>query len=486
MSLLLDKIEKFHETHIVCLGDIMLDIFSYGTVDRISPEAPIPVLHIKQEIETIGGAGNVARNLSSLGANCDAIGIVGTDVAAQKIKDLIEAIKRVDSHLISDPDFETIQKNRFVSNAQQLLRVDRERKNCHLAEHLHQDILRKLEKRLLENSVLILSDYNKGVFTPESLQNIIELAQKKNVPVIVDPKGNDFSIYKGATVLTPNKHELEQAAHQELKTHNDIITFGKKLIKKCALKALLVTLGKEGMLLLTDQKDGVEYLPASAREVFDVSGAGDTVIATFAAALGAGASFQEAMTLANAAGGIVVGKVGTATVHQDELLSKVKENEESCYKSKIVNASQALEKIKAWREQGKTIGFTNGCFDLLHPGHISLISQSKSLCNKLIVALNSDSSIKNIKGEERPIQNETARTTVMASLSDVDLVVLFSEDTPLSLIEEFKPDVLVKGGDYTIDSVVGAKEVNSYGGKVFLADLKEGHGTSLLIEKMKA
>ena len=330
---------------------------------------------------------------------------------------------------------------------------------------------------------MILSDYAKGVFTPRGLQALIKEAKAHNKPVLIDPKGRDYNRYKGATLLTPNHHELMTAMGGASDSDEDLVTAAQQALELYDLSAIIVTRGQHGMTLIKPS-GCIEHLPTKALEVFDVSGAGDTVIATIAIALAAGATHSDATSLANTAAGIVVAKVGTAVVHQQELLEALNEKEIHGYEEKIVSRDRAIELVNMWKRRGQRVTFTNGCFDLLHPGHISLLKQSKARANKLIVGLNTDNSVQRLKGPTRPIQQEIARAFVLSSLECVDLVVLFDEDTPLELIQALKPDVLVKGADYKIEQVIGAPFVQSYGGEIFLVNLVEGQSTTTMISKM--
>ena len=332
-------------------------------------------------------------------------------------------------------------------------------------------------------AVIVLSDYGKGVLTPELMRALIDAGKAQNKPVVVDPKGKDFSRYRGATVMTPNRAELAAATGLPVGTEEEIAAAAKKLIAECALESLLVTRGPDGMSLFA--RDGEPtHLPAEAREVFDVSGAGDTVVAMLAAALAAGVALPDAARLANVAAGIVVGKTGTAVATADEVFTALHTQDLLADENKVAAHDEALARVERWRKDGLVIGFTNGVFDLLHPGHVTLLSQAKAACDRLVVGLNSDASVKRLKGPTRPVQNESARSAVLASLAAVDLVTIFGEDTPLALIEQIRPDVLVKGSDYTIATVVGADVVQRHGGRVILAELLPGHSTTGTIAKL--
>jgi D-beta-D-heptose 7-phosphate kinase/D-beta-D-heptose 1-phosphate adenosyltransferase len=336
-----------------------------------------------------------------------------------------------------------------------------------------------------EQAVVVLSDYDKGVLRDGVAQGVIAAARAAGKPVVVDPKGSDYGRYRGANVLTPNRRELAEATQMPVGTAEEIVAAARRLVGRLDLDALLVTRSQDGMTLV-ERGGAVHHLPTEAREVFDVSGAGDTVIATFAAAVGAGMSYLDAARISNVAAGIVVGKIGTAVVHNVELSRALRAHDLGRGEAKVLPAIAALERVREWRQQGLKVGFTNGCFDLLHPGHVSLMKAARAACDRLVVGLNSDDSVRRLKGESRPVQNEAARATVLASLADVDLVVVFDEDTPISLIEALRPDLLVKGSDYTIDKVVGAAAVQATGGKVLLVDLLPGHSTTATIARLSA
>ncbi len=460
----------------------MLDRFVYGEVERISPEAPIPVLRVRRENAMLGGAGNVVRNLVALGARPHFMAAVGDDHAGRELAGLIGEQKGVDPVLIVEPGRETTIKMRFLAASQQLLRVDRESSGP-LSE-ASRERMRMMAVKLVDDSgAVVLSDYGKGVLTPQLIQAVIDAARGAGKPVLVDPKGADYSVYRHATIVTPNRKELHEATRMPVGTDHEIVAAARHLIDTCDLANVLVTRSQDGMTLVTGG-GAAHHLPAEARDVFDVSGAGDTVIAVMAAAVAAGASLLDAAHLANAAAGIVVGKVGTAVATTDELVEALYHSSLSANEAKLVSLDAAMAQIERWRTQGYRIGFTNGCFDLLHPGHVSLLSQARAACDRLVLGLNSDASVRRLKGAHRPVQDEAARATVLASLASVDLVVLFEEDTPERLIRALRPDVLIKGADYTIDKVVGGDLVLGWGGRVVLADLMPGHSTTATIARM--
>jgi D-beta-D-heptose 7-phosphate kinase/D-beta-D-heptose 1-phosphate adenosyltransferase len=478
---LLDLIGRLEGGHVLCVGDVMLDRFVYGDVDRISPEAPIPVLRVRREEAMLGGAGNVVRNLVALGSQPHFLAVVGDDPAGREVSRLVGDHRTVDPRMVVEPERQTTIKTRFIGGTQQLLRADHETQSG-LSANARDQLLSEARELIQEVAVVVLSDYGKGVLGNGMTQAVIAAARAAGKPTIVDPKGTDYTVYRGATLVTPNRKELHEATGRPVGTDEEVVIAARQLIELCGIEQVLATRSQDGMSLVSATE--AVHLKAEAREVFDVSGAGDTVVATLAAALTAGASLAEASRLANIAAGIVVGKVGTAVAYADDLIAALHHSEVAAAENKFASRHAALEQVARWRHLGKKIGFTNGCFDLLHPGHVSLLDQAKSQCDRLVVGLNSDASVKRLKGETRPVQTETSRATVLASLAAVDLVVIFEEDTPLELIKALKPDVLVKGADYRVDQVVGGDFVISSGGRVFLADLQIGHSTTATIARM--
>ena len=474
-------VSRLARARVLVVGDVMLDHFQYGEVDRISPEAPIPVLRVRREDTMLGGAGNVVRNLRSLEADARFVTVTGKDAAGRNIARLIKKQGVRDAPLI-EVERQTSTKTRYIAGVQQVLRADRETTNP-LGPKIEAKLIKAVASALRTCQAVVLSDYGKGVLSAGATKKIIRLAAKANKTVVVDPKGSDFSRYSGATLITPNRRELAEAVGAEVTSDADVVRAAKRLIKRHRFGAVLVTRSADGMTVVT--ADGsVTDLAAEAREVFDVSGAGDTVVATVAAALAAGTDLNRAAALANAAAGIVVGKVGTASVFAADLIAGLHHRDLTSAEAKVLSQDQVRDRIGQWRRAGLTVGFTNGCFDLLHPGHISLLKQAGRACGRLVVGLNSDASVKSLKGDGRPVQSEAARATVLASLAPVDAVVIFAERTPLKLIKALKPDVLVKGADYDIGSVVGADVVKKYGGTVKLAKLEPGHSTSATIARM--
>jgi D-beta-D-heptose 7-phosphate kinase/D-beta-D-heptose 1-phosphate adenosyltransferase len=481
---LIAQIDRLAGARVLCVGDVMLDRFVYGQVDRISPEAPIPVLSVERELSMLGGAGNVVRNLVALGAEICFLTVVGDDRAGREITSLVGAEERVEPHLLIESKRITTIKTRLVAGSQQLLRTDRETV-APINDAVASDLLRRVGESLADNRVMVLSDYGKGVLRPEITPKLIEAARAAGLKVVVDPKGRDYTRYAGADLLTPNRRELAEATGLPADTDDEVIAAAQALLDSLSVGAVLVTRSHNGMTLVP-RHGSPRHLPAQAREVFDVSGAGDTVVATVSAALAGDVPIEAACTLANVAAGLVVAKIGTATCAAADIVKALEGGETGLDQGKLMSRTQATEQVVAWRQQGLKVGFTNGCFDLLHPGHISLIAQAKAACDRLLVAINSDASVQRLKGAGRPVQNETSRAVVLSSLGDVDAVVVFGEDTPESLIAALTPDVLVKGADYSVDQVVGADIVTSRGGKVLLAKLMPGHSTTGTIAKLSS
>jgi D-beta-D-heptose 7-phosphate kinase/D-beta-D-heptose 1-phosphate adenosyltransferase len=477
---LIPLVERLKQTQVLCVGDLMLDHYIYGRVERISPEAPVPVIHIEREERTLGGAGNVLRNLHALGVATCFISVTGTDPAGREVASMVAALGGAEAHVLAERGRTTTLKTRYIAGTQQLLRADQE-SITPLPDHLRADLVKMVVDTLPHYKVTILSDYAKGVLTRGIAAEIVAAAKAAGSIVIVDPKGHDYSIYRGADVLKPNRPELALATKMPVGTDDEVIAAARTLIAAHGFGALLVSCGKDGMIVV--KAEGVPLkLAAEAREVFDVSGAGDTVISVLAAALGAGASLGDAARLANAAAGIVVGKVGTAVVEPMELEGALL-SRDTIEHIKTLPLSLALDQVGRWRRNGLKVGFTNGCFDLLHPGHVTLLGQARAACDRLIVGINSDDSVKRLKGPQRPVQNQDARAAVLASLAAVDAVVVFDEDTPEALITALRPDLLVKGADYRLDQVVGADIVQAYGGRIMLAPIVPGYSTTTMIAR---
>jgi D-beta-D-heptose 7-phosphate kinase/D-beta-D-heptose 1-phosphate adenosyltransferase len=469
------NLKLLSKSKILVFGDVMLDRYVSGSVDRVSPEAPVPVLKpIKEEIR-LGGAANVALNLSSLGSKVSLIGITGKDSSSKQISNLIKENK-IKNELVHS-SLPTITKLRLLSSKQQLLRVDNEEE---FTKNDWQSAKRRFDKSigLSSSNLLIISDYGKG--TLQDIPALIKKAKKLNKMVLVDPKGNNFSKYKGADIITPNFSEFIGEVGP-VGSEREISSKAKSLIKSLNLGALLVTRGSEGMTLFKKEKNKIDRsnFPTQAKEVFDVSGAGDTVIASLAAALSAGFDISSAVKLANVAAGIVVGKSGTATAYLSEIEPHFSDDDLVFSLGEVKKYSSILKK------NNKKVVFTNGCFDILHAGHVHYLEQAKKMGDELVVGLNSDSSVKALKGKKRPINNLQHRAKVLSSLRCVDKIVSFEDETPIKLIKAIKPDVLVKGGDYKVKDVVGYKDVGSWGGKVKIIPMVPGLSTTNIIKKMK-
>lgn len=480
----ISRLPDFSRCHVIVVGDVMLDVYFMGQVGRISPEAPVPVVHVTKKLSTLGGAGNTALNLAGLGCKITLVGVCGDDEAGRRLKKIM-AEKKIGDRLVALCDHPTTTKTRVIGQGQQLVRLDEENFLSD-QKQVYETLFNHFEKKIESVNAVILSDYGKGVLNQDLCQKIIAHCKKAGLPVIIDPKGNNWRKYKGATCITPNTAELELAGGVDTAGDEDLqIAAAKELRGKTALKNLLLTRGARGMCLI-DSDDRPICIPATAREVFDVSGAGDTVIATLAACVAVGLDFAAAAFVANMAAGIVVGKLGSQAIHLPELDAAFKRYLSGADQSdgKNVTLDAARIQVKAWQAGGQKVVFTNGCFDLLHPGHIHLLNQARQAGDRLVVGLNTDASIKSIKGPSRPIVSEQDRADVLAALGSVDLVILFDEDTPLNLIKSLKPDVLAKGADYTIDQVVGAEVVKAYGGQVRLIPLLKGHSTTSIVNKL--
>ncbi len=480
-SSLAAALDRLAGARVVVVGDAMLDRFIYGEVERISPEAPIPVLRETRATAMAGGAGNVARNIGALGAATDFVSLIGDDEAGRELKAMLAAEPGVTPILEILGGHLTTVKTRYIAGHQQMLRADRERIDG-VPAALQQKIAAGAQHAIAKAGALVLSDYGKGALAPHGATDLIAFARKAGVPVVVDPKGTDFSRYRGATVVTPNRKELQAATGMATGSDEEIIAAARKIISDCGIDYVLATRSADGMSLIGASE--AHHLAAEAREVFDVSGAGDTVVAAVAAGIAAGVPLLEAAKLANVAAGIVVAKVGTAVARRAEILDALHTGDLMRGERKLAELPAALDQVARWRRQGLKVGFTNGCFDLLHPGHVSLLEQSRGACDRLIIGLNSDASVQRLKGPSRPVQSEAARAVMLGSLATVDMVVIFGEDTPLKLIEALRPDVLVKGADYALKDVVGGDLVQSYGGKVVLAELVPGQSTTATISRM--
>ncbi len=465
---------------ILVVGDVMLDKYVWGEVNRISPEAPVPILHVRQRTETPGGAGNVAMNLAGLGVDAMVVGLCGDDEDGHRLEQLL-TLARVKCSLQKTSPAPTISKTRVMSGHQQLLRLDVESKagESGLA---HPGLLSAASELGATADAIILSDYAKGALTPVLCQALIRLAREHGIPIVVDPKGRDFQRYQGATTICPNLQELAQALNEPQGDIRALLTKAQTRLGSWFVDYLTVTMGERGIAVV--RPDSVYAAPAQARKVFDVSGAGDTVVATLAAGLASGMPVETAIRLANLAAGVVVGKVGTAAIQRHELLAELSQDAAAHAEGKILNREQLLAQLAAWRSNGDTIVFTNGCFDLLHLGHVTLLESARREGTRLVVAINSDASVRRLKGVGRPFLGQMERARLLSALAAVDAVVVFDEDTPLEWILAVRPDVLVKGGDYTESNVVGARELAAWQGRVKIVPLVEGCSTSRLVAKM--
>jgi len=481
---IIEQLETARGVRIMIVGDIMLDRFVYGAAERLSPEAPVPVLRFDRESVMPGGAANVARNVSEFGASVELIGLVGRDSARDELKSLIEACPGCRLSAVESHRRRTTVKSRFVADRQQILRVDMEESYPADGEE-QRALIAAVAEAIDAADLVILSDYAKGVLTADVVHAAIELARGRGIPVVVDPKTVDFRRYSGATVVTPNLNELEKAVRRSCPDDETVIQGAAELMEQAELGAVLVTRGGQGMTLVEGEREPL-HLRTTARQVFDVSGAGDTVISVLSVLLAEGLALGDAAFAANLAAGLVVEKLGTASVTREELTVEIRHRHEADWDRKIALIDNAVRKRRRWAAAGEKVVFTNGCFDLLHPGHISLLRQAKAAGDRLVVGLNSDASVARLKGPTRPVQDQDARALVLSALDCVDLVVIFGEDTPIDVIEALRPDILVKGADYREDQVVGHDVVASYGGKVVLAVLEPNRSTTATIAKMRA
>jgi D-beta-D-heptose 7-phosphate kinase / D-beta-D-heptose 1-phosphate adenosyltransferase len=468
------------DVSVLVVGDVMLDEYLYGTIDRISPEAPVGVLTLTSREACLGGAANVAKNLAQLGCKVYLAGVVGRD---QSATELLELAKQAEIHTegIVVEDRPTTVKTRVIGHGQQVLRIDKETRS-ELNEHSAARLLSVVQEVLPRVDGVVLSDYAKGVLGPNICKSLITMAAAAGRTTVVDPKGDDFSKYRGAFLLTPNKAELGRATQLPVSNEDKIRTAIASLFTQAECEAILVTRGEEGMSLY--RKTGSEtHIQTEARDVFDITGAGDTVIGLIARVLFAGHDLETAALLANVAAGIKVGKLGTAAVSIPEISAWIRQRE-NAGRQKLVELSQAKQLVSLARSQGRKIVFTNGCFDLLHAGHVQLLQKAKALGHVLIVAINDDDSVRQIKGNGRPLISVHDRARIIAALESVDYVVVFPDSTPLRLIEELRPDVLVKGGNYTLEEVIGRKEVEKYGGRVALVPTIDTQSSSTIIKEI--
>ena len=464
---------------VLVVGDVMLDRYLWGEVERISPEAPIPVVRAGTESEQPGGAANVAMNLAALGARVTLASVAGADAENRRLEDLLVE-GGIEPLLLHQPGASTTTKLRILAGRQQVLRVDHDAQMS-LPEAILGQLLQVSLEVPPDVACLVLSDYAKGVLPETVCRTLIEHAQHRRIPVVVDPKAHRFERYRGATVICPNRKELAVACGQAGDDLQGLLLAGQRMLHSLPVEFMAVTLGERGIAVL--REDSQTLVPAVARQVYDVSGAGDTVAAVLALALAAQVEIEAAARLANVAAGLVVGKVGTVPICRQELLAAVRQDVSFVSSEKVLPLGRLLARVASWRTAGERVVFTNGCFDLLHAGHISLLEQARQKGGRLVVGLNSDDSIRRLKGSGRPVASQHDRVRILAALSAVDAVTLFEEDTPLRLIEAIRPDVLVKGGDYNQRDIVGACEVMSWGGAVEILPLVPGLSTSALIRK---
>lgn len=479
-------VDLFPTMRVMCVGDMMLDIFVYGKTNRLSPEAPVPVLLEQRSRRMLGGAGNVVANLCSLGCRTSFVGVVGQDADGNALREYITQLGAECDTLLQLSGYSTSVKTRYVSGRQHLLRVDREEPLV-LPDDEMQVLLGKIEERLKDTDMVLLSDYGKGLFDERFTPAVIELSCKAGCQVIVDPKTTDYTIYRGATLVKPNKKEFEGVTGRSFDPAapgfaEEAVAAGREVCRRYGVKNLLVTLSEYGMLYIPgDESISYKWIPTEAREVFDVSGAGDTSLAVLGAALATGVSMKQAMKIANAASGIVVGKFGTACVTREELKRKLEHKEQAG----VLTVEAATQLAEELRVQGMTVGFTNGCFDILHPGHLSSFERARDLCDVLFVGLNSDDSVRRLKGPTRPVNNQQARAAMVAALKPVSYVVIFDDDTALPLIDKLRPDVIAKEG-YPLERWPEGQLVESYGGKAVELPRVDGFSTTSIVEKINS
>jgi D-beta-D-heptose 7-phosphate kinase/D-beta-D-heptose 1-phosphate adenosyltransferase len=469
---------------VLCVGDVMLDRFVYGDIERISPEAPVPILRLTRTREMLGGTGNVANNVAALGGTAILVGLVGADAAGAMLRREIGGLHRIEAALVETGYRPTICKTRFVASRQQIVRADDESQLALQASE-EAELLQRVEAGLDGARAVILSDYGKGVLSTTLVARAVALARAANVPVFVDPKTDDFRRYRGASCITPNLKELAAAAKLPVRDEAEIVAAARRVMEHAEAQAILTTRSEKGMILV--EADGqVHSVPARAREVFDVSGAGDTVVATMALAHASGRSLAHSIHIANAAAGVVVSKFGTATADIAEVLHELDEQnrQEAGTPGALLPLARVESLVARWKEQGLTVGFTNGCFDIVHSGHISLLAAARAQCDRLLVGLNTDASVRGLKGPTRPIHALEKRAQVIAAIRYVDGVMAFDDPTPIDLIRRLLPDVLIKGADYTADGVVGGDIVTAAGGRIYLAPLVAGESTTGVVSRI--
>lgn len=473
-------IEKdWRATRVLVVGDVMLDRYIWGDVDRVSPEAPVPVVLTAHRSQRPGGAANVAMNTAGLGATAELFGFCGDDEEGAALERCLAEAK-ITSHLTAVAGHPTTTKLRILGGKQQMLRLDTEQTEGYPAA-AYEEMAEKIEAALPTADAVVLSDYAKGVLSEDLCQRAIGAARKRGIPVLVDPKQRDFGRYRGATMICPNLAELAMVVGGVSREVEALLSAGQALIPQLDVQYLAATMSEKGIAILRSDARFID--PAVARQVFDVSGAGDTVVATLALGMASGLAVETAAQLANVAAGIVVGKVGTVPVGRDELLTSLMPQIELQAAEKVLELDSLKVRVSAWRASGQTTVFTNGCFDLLHIGHITLLEDARREGDRLVVAINSDASVQGLKGPTRPIVGERERGRILAALAAVDAVIIFDDPTPLRLIEALQPEVIVKGGDYREETIVGAREVRSWGGRVKIVPIVEGFSTTRLIAR---
>jgi D-beta-D-heptose 7-phosphate kinase / D-beta-D-heptose 1-phosphate adenosyltransferase len=470
---------EWGKKRLLVVGDVMLDRYIWGEVGRISPEAPVPVVRGIHQTDKPGGAANVAMNLAHLGAQTAVVGFTGGDENEGVLAVCLRA-NGISPHFICSKSFPTVTKARILGGQQQMLRLDFERLGTRSQADYH-DLVKTALALLPGTDALVLSDYAKGAITPEVCEALIPAARKLGIPVLVDPKGPDYAHYRGATTICPNLGELARAVRLDPSDLDAVLAAAEAMVSALEIEFLTATLSEKGIALVRPGNRSIA--PAQARQVFDVSGAGDTVISVIALCLASGLEPENAVHLANLAAGIVVGKVGTVPVEKHELLAALSPQIALHAEDQVLTREDLVHRVALWKANGERVVLTNGCFDLLHIGHITVLEQARRFGDRLIVAINSDASVSSLKGPNRPIVSQQERARVLAALAAVNAVVIFDEPTPLELIEAVRPDVLVKGGDYNLETVVGAREVQSWGGEVKIIPLLEGFSTTRLIEK---
>ena len=463
-------------TRALIIGDIMLDRYVIGDVNRISPEAPVSVFLSQSSKHVLGGAGNVFNNLISLGVYATLISIIGEDSFGNQIQKILKSKKNTNFYLFKEKNKPTTVKTRYSVKGQQLIRIDEEKKEK-LSDLAHKFILKRFKKEILKHNVVILSDYNKGIFNQKLTQELIKLSNKCNIPIIVDPKNKDFNIYKNASLITPNQLEASLVTNLPCNSNRETEICAKNIMDKYTIKKVLITRGSEGLSYM--EKKETVHQSTKKIEVFDVSGAGDTVLAVLSVCISNKISIKNSLDLANRAAGLVVGKLGTSTISLNELFK-----EEQLFINKKCSLLELKKIVADYKRKKYKVGFTNGCFDILHKGHINYLEESKKLCDKLIIAINSDSSVKKIKGKNRPINNQEDRAKILSALSSCDHVIIFNQLTPIHLITSLKPDIITKGGDYKKKNVVGYNEIKKWQGQVHIINYMKGNSTTGILEKL--